>query len=115
MMHHNIVLAIGSVRPMLKAASIQHRSVVEVAVVGKPDLEERTEIVKAYVALRAGIPLIGCIEKPSYNSTCEYSPRFSCLPTRRSSFIRRAAEDPTSGKVQRFLLRRREVVERGNR
>jgi acetyl-CoA synthetase len=82
---------------------IEHSSVAEAAVVGKPD-PERTEIVKAFVVLRSGI-----------EGTDKLTEELRSLVRRRLSAhaypreIEFTADLPKtpSGKVQRFLLRQR--------
>jgi acetyl-CoA synthetase len=86
----------------VESSIIEHPSVAEVAVVGKPD-PERTEIVKAFIVLRSGI-------KPSDGLKAELQQHvrtrlaLHAYP-REIEFIDELPKTP-SGKVQRFLLRR---------
>ncbi len=87
----------------VESVLIEHPSVAEVAVIGKPD-PERTEIVKAFVVLRDG-----------NNGSPELAEELRLLVRRRLSahaypreleFLD-ALPKTMSGKVQRFVLRRR--------
>jgi acetyl-CoA synthetase len=86
----------------VESSIIEHPSVAEVAVVGKPD-PERTEIVKAFVVLRPGL-------HPSDELKAELQQHvrtrlaLHAYP-REIEFIAELPKTP-SGKVQRFLLRR---------
>ena len=89
----------------VESCLIEHPAVVESAVIGKPD-EERGEIVKAFVVLRAG-----------YNGSPEQADELRQLVRRRLSshsypreieFVDALPKTP-SGKVQRFILRSKEV------
>ncbi|MBI06253.1 MAG: AMP-binding protein [Rhodospirillaceae bacterium] len=89
----------------VESCLIEHPAVVESAVIGKPD-EERGEIVKAFVVLRAG-----------YNGSPQQADELRQLVRRRLSshsypreieFVDALPKTP-SGKVQRFILRSKEV------
>lgn len=85
----------------VESALIEHPAVVEAAVVGKPD-PERTEIVKAFVVLKAGV-----------EGTDELAEELRLHVRRRLSahaypreiqFMEQLPKTP-SGKLQRFVLR----------
>lgn len=85
----------------VESALMEHPSVAECAVIGKPD-PERTEIVRAFVVLRAG-----------YDGSGQLASELQQLVRRRLSnhaypreimFVPVLPKTP-SGKVQRFLLR----------
>jgi acetyl-CoA synthetase len=87
----------------VESALMEHPSVAEVAVVGKPD-PERTEIVKAFVVLRQG-------EAASETLASELQQHVRSRLSahafpREIDFVSDLPKTP-SGKVQRFLLRRR--------
>lgn len=88
----------------VESALVEHRSVVEAAVVGKPD-PERTELVKAYVVLGRG-----------YEASDELAEELRGFVKRRLSahaypreieFVSQLPKTP-SGKLQRFILRDQE-------
>jgi acetyl-CoA synthetase len=88
----------------VESALIEHKAVVETAVVGKPD-PERTEIVKAFVVL-----------KPAYEPTPELAEELRRHVRARLSahaypreieFVDELPKTP-SGKLQRFILRNQE-------
>lgn len=88
----------------VESALIEHKAVVETAVVGKPD-PERTEIVKAFVVL-----------KPAYEPTAELAEELRRHVRARLSahaypreieFVDELPKTP-SGKLQRFILRNQE-------
>ncbi len=86
----------------VESSIIEHPSVAEVAVVGKPD-PERTEIVKAFIVLRSGIePSDGL--KAELQQHVRTRLALHAYP-REIEFIDELPKTP-SGKVQRFLLRR---------
>lgn len=87
----------------VESSIIEHPSVAEVAVVGKPD-PERTEIVKAYVVLRVGVPPSEAL-KTELQQHVRARLALHAYP-REIEFIDELPKTP-SGKVQRFLLRRR--------
>ena len=85
-------------------ALIEHPAVVESAVVGSPD-EERGEVVKAFVVLRAGIApsdeLVAELQKHAQTVTAPYK-----YP-RKISFVASLPKNP-SGKLLRRTLREQE-------
>ena len=87
----------------VESVIIEHPAVAEVAVVGKPD-PERTEIVKAFVVLRKG-------HAPSDALAAELQQhvrkRLSLHAYPREVEFVDELPKTASGKVQRFLLRRR--------
>jgi acetyl-CoA synthetase len=87
----------------VESSIIEHPSVAEVAVVGKPD-PERTEIVKAFVVLRSGITPSDAL-KTELQQHVRTRLALHAYP-REIEFIDELPKTP-SGKVQRFLLRQR--------
>ncbi|ALK08172.1 acyl-CoA synthetase [Blastochloris viridis] len=89
----------------VESALIEHPTVIEAAVIGKPD-PERTEIVKAYVVLTADVEPTEHLaeELRQYVKT-----RLSAHAyPREIEFVEQLPKTP-SGKLQRFVLRKREV------
>jgi acetyl-CoA synthetase len=88
----------------VESALIEHAAVAEVAVIGKPD-PERTEIVKAFVVLAAGV-------EPS-DALAEELRQFvkrrlsAHAYPREIEFLDHLPKTP-SGKLQRFILRNNE-------
>ncbi|MEH3118833.1 MAG: AMP-binding protein [Methylorubrum populi] len=90
----------------VESALIEHPAVAESAVVGKPD-PERTEVVKAYVVVKAGIePDAGLAE--SIQAYVKKRLSAHSYP-REIEFVDSLPKTP-SGKLQRFLLRNQEVA-----
>lgn len=88
----------------VESALIEHKAVVETAVIGKPD-PERTEIVKAFVVLQAGVEPSEALadELKHYVKT-----RLSAHAyPREIAFVTQLPKTP-SGKLQRFILRNQE-------
>ncbi len=89
----------------VESCLIEHPAVAESAVIGKPD-PERTELVKAYVVLRPG-------HAPTSELTTELEQfvkqRLSAHAYPREIEFVDALPKTPSGKIQRFLLRQREV------
>jgi acetyl-CoA synthetase len=90
----------------VESALIEHPAVAETAVVGKPD-PERTEIVKAYVVLKAG-----------YEGSDALAEELRLLVRNRLAahayprelvFVDELPKTP-SGKIQRFLLRKQDAA-----
>ncbi len=87
----------------VESALMGHEAVAEAAVVGIPD-EQRGEIVKAFVVLRSGFEPIDELSRElsqfvKRNLSAHSYPR-------EIEFIEALPKTP-SGKIQRFLLRRR--------
>jgi acetyl-CoA synthetase len=88
----------------VESALIEHKAVVEAAVIGKPD-PERTEIVKAFVVLAAGFePSEALAEELKQYVKRRLSAH--AYP-REIDFTDHLPKTP-SGKLQRFLLRNQE-------
>lgn len=91
----------------VESALIEHPAVLEAAVIGKPD-PERTEIVKAFVVLKDGqsgsLELADELKKHVRNRLSAHA-----YP-REIEFTSELPKTP-SGKIQRFLLRNREVAQ----
>jgi acetyl-CoA synthetase len=89
----------------VESCLIEHPAVAESAVVGKPD-PERTELIKAFVVLRAGCEasaeLIGELQQFVKRRLAAHA-----YP-REVEFVDELPKTP-SGKIQRFVLRQREV------
>jgi acetyl-CoA synthetase len=86
----------------VESVIIEHPAVAEVAAVGKPDAE-RTEIVKAFVVLRAGVRPSDAL-KAELQQLVRTRLSLHAYP-REIEFLAELPKTP-SGKVQRFLLRR---------
>jgi acetyl-CoA synthetase len=87
----------------VESSLIEHPSVAEAAVVGKPD-PQRTEIVKAFVVLRGGFKPCDAL-KTELQQHVRTRLALHAYP-REIEFIDELPKTP-SGKIQRFLLRRR--------
>ncbi|MGF6345759.1 AMP-binding protein [Variovorax sp. W2I14] len=89
----------------VESALMEHPAVAEVAVIGKPD-PERTEIVKAFVVLRAKVQaseaLAGELQQLVKRRLAAHA-----YP-REIAFIAELPKTP-SGKIQRFILRKQEA------
>lgn len=91
----------------VESCLIEHPSVAETAVIGKPD-PERTEIVKAFVVLKAGYaPSDALAEELQHMVKRRLAAH--AYP-REVQFVSELPKTP-SGKIQRFLLRRQEAGE----
>lgn len=91
----------------VESCLIEHPSVAETAVIGKPD-PERTEIVKAFVVLKAGYaPSDALAEELQHLVKRRLAAH--AYP-REVQFVSELPKTP-SGKIQRFLLRRQEAGE----
>ena len=89
----------------VESALIEHPAVMEAAVVGKPD-PERTELVKAFVVLRSGYQ-----PDPELAEELQQFVKTRLAAhayPREIEFIEQLPKTP-SGKLQRFLLRQREL------
>ncbi len=90
----------------VESALLEHDAVVEAAVIGVPD-PDRTEVVKAFVILAAGIqPLEQLAEELSQFVKKRLSAH--AYP-RLVEFVTELPKTP-SGKIQRFLLRNQEIA-----
>ncbi|MCH7337261.1 AMP-binding protein [Acinetobacter sp. NIPH 2699] len=90
----------------VESALLEHDAVIEAAVVGVPD-PDRTELVKAFVILAAGIqPTNALIEELSQFVKKRLSAH--AYP-RLVEFVTELPKTP-SGKIQRFLLRNQEIA-----
>ena len=87
----------------VESAIIEHPAVAEVAVIGKPD-PERTEIVKAFIALRPGYDGSDALAADIQQYVRTRLSRHAY--PREIEFVPELPKTP-SGKVQRFLLRQR--------
>ncbi|MDE2353344.1 MAG: AMP-binding protein, partial [Alphaproteobacteria bacterium] len=89
----------------VESALIEHPAVIEAAVIGKPD-PQRTEIVKAFVVLAAGAQPSPMLAEELRNHV---RARLSAHAyPREIEFVESLPKTP-SGKVQRFILRNREI------
>ena len=94
----------------VESALIEHPAVLEAAVIGKPD-PERTEIVKAIVVVKPG-------HEPSPTLANELKNHVRVRMSahaypREIEFAEELPKTP-SGKIQRFLLRNREIAKAGS-
>lgn len=90
----------------VESALIEHPAVVEAAAIGKPD-PERTEIVKAFVILQAGIA-----PSPELGEELRLHVRQRLAAhayPREIEFVETLPKTP-SGKIQRFILRNAEIA-----
>lgn len=91
----------------VESALVEHPSVVEAAVVGKPD-PERTEIVKAFVVLGTGAQASEALARELQQHV---RGRLSAHAyPREIAFVDELPKTP-SGKIQRFLLRARDKAD----
>ncbi len=88
----------------VESVLMEHPAVAEVAVIGKPD-PERTEIVKAFIVPRARVNAVDEL-KATLQQHVRTRLSLHAFP-REIEFIDELPKTP-SGKVQRFLLRRRQ-------
>ncbi len=88
----------------VESALIEHEAVVEAAVIGKPD-PERTEIVKAFVVLAAGVAPSEALAE-ALKQYVKHRLSAHAYP-REIDFTETLPKTP-SGKLQRFLLRNQE-------
>lgn len=90
----------------VESALIEHPAVIEAAVVGKPD-RERTELIKAFVVLAAGVE--GTPElAESLRQQVRQRLSAHAYP-REIEFVSELPKTP-SGKLQRFILRNQEIA-----
>lgn len=90
----------------VESALIEHPAVAESAVVGKPDAE-RTEIVKAFVVLKAGTAADAALAEAIQGYVKKRLSAHSY--PREIEFVDSLPKTP-SGKLQRFILRSQEVA-----
>jgi acetyl-CoA synthetase len=88
----------------VESAIIEHPSVAEVAVIGKPD-PERTEIVKAFIIARSGYQVTAALAAEIQEHV---RTRLSLHAYPREIEFLDALPKTPSGKVQRFVLRQRD-------
>ena len=88
----------------VESALIEHRAIMETAVIGKPDAE-RTEIVKAYVVLKPGFTASDDLAE-ELRLHVRHRLSAHAYP-REIAFVEQLPKTP-SGKIQRFLLRNAE-------
>ena len=88
----------------VESALIEHPAVVEAAVVGKPD-PERTELVKAFVVLDAGVEPSAELAE-TLRQFVKHRLSAHAYP-REIEFVAQLPKTP-SGKLQRFILRHQE-------
>jgi acetyl-CoA synthetase len=87
----------------VESAIVEHPAVAEVCVIGKPD-PERTEIVKAFIVLRRGYDASDTLAADIQDYVRTRLSRHAY--PREMEFLPELPKTP-SGKVQRFLLRKR--------
>lgn len=89
----------------VESALIEHPAVIEAAVIGKPD-PERTELVKAFVILRAGVEPSEALAEELRQYVKH---RLSAHAYPREIEFRTELPKTPSGKLQRFMLRNQEA------
>jgi acetyl-CoA synthetase len=89
----------------VESALIEHPAVIEAAVIGKPD-PERTELVKAFVILRAGVEPSEALAE-ELRQYVKHRLSAHAYP-REIEFMAELPKTP-SGKLQRFMLRNQEA------
>ncbi|MFG1477790.1 acyl-CoA synthetase [Xanthobacter sp. V4C-4] len=89
----------------VESALIEHPAVIEAAVIGKPD-PERTEIVKAFVILRAGVEPGEALAEELRQYVKH---RLSAHAYPREIEFRTELPKTPSGKLQRFMLRNQDA------
>ncbi|MDR6714987.1 acetyl-CoA synthetase [Pseudomonas hunanensis] len=90
----------------VESALIEHPTVIEAAVIGKPD-PERTELIKAFVVLAKGVQ-----GSPELEETLRQHVRqrlYAHAYPREIEFVSELPKTP-SGKLQRFILRNQEIA-----
>lgn len=90
----------------VESVLLEHPDVIETAVVGVPD-RERTEIVKAFVILRAGVTGDAALRE-TLQQLVRRRLSAHAYP-REIDFVTDLPKTP-SGKIQRFILRRAEIA-----
>lgn len=89
----------------VESALLEHEDVIESAVVGKPD-PERTELVKAFVVLRQGVEGNAALAE-ALQQLVRRRLSAHAYP-REIEFVTELPKTP-SGKLQRFILRNKEI------
>ena len=89
----------------VESVVMEHPAVAEVAVVGKPD-PQRTEIVKAFIVLKAGVAATDAL-KEEIQQMVRKRLSTHAYP-REIAFVASLPKTP-SGKIQRFILRREDA------
>ncbi|MBV6288043.1 AMP-binding protein [Pseudomonas aegrilactucae] len=90
----------------VESALIEHPAVIEAAVVGKPD-PQRTELIKAFVVLAAGVE--GTPELAENLRQQVRQRLYAHAYPREIEFVSELPKTP-SGKLQRFILRNQEIA-----
>lgn len=90
----------------VESALIEHPSVIEAAVIGKPD-PERTELIKAFVVLAKGIAGSSELEETLRQHVRQRL--YAHAYPREIEFVSELPKTP-SGKLQRFILRNQEIA-----
>ena len=85
----------------VESVVMEHPSVAEVAVIGKPD-PQRTEIVKAVIVLKSGVEGTEAL-KSEIQQWCASA--YRRMPIRAKSISWQRLPKTPSGKIQRFILR----------
>ncbi|NER63309.1 AMP-binding protein [Pseudomonas sp. MAFF212427] len=90
----------------VESALIEHPSVIEAAVVGKPD-PERTELIKAFVVLATGVEGSEALAESLRQHVRQRL--YAHAYPREIEFVSELPKTP-SGKLQRFILRNQEIA-----
>ncbi|MGG7599632.1 AMP-binding protein [Pseudomonas sp. B21-023] len=90
----------------VESALIEHPTVIEAAVIGKPD-PERTELIKAFVVLAQGVT--GTAELEDALRQHVRQRLYAHAYPREIEFVSELPKTP-SGKLQRFILRNQEIA-----
>ena len=90
----------------VESALIEHPTVIEAAVIGKPD-PERTELIKAFVVLAKGVT--GTAELEDALRRHVRQRLYAHAYPREIEFVSELPKTP-SGKLQRFILRNQEIA-----
>lgn len=90
----------------VESALIEHPAVIEAAVIGKPD-PERTELIKAFVVLGAGVAANDELAETLRQHVRQRL--YAHAYPREIEFVSELPKTP-SGKLQRFILRNQEIA-----
>ncbi|MFT0519983.1 AMP-binding protein [Pseudomonas faucium] len=90
----------------VESALIEHPAVIEAAVIGKPD-PERTELIKAFVVLAAGVSGSEALQEALRQHVRQRL--YAHAYPREIEFVSELPKTP-SGKLQRFILRNQEIA-----